>query len=76
VAEGGVEAPAPPELEPMQVQMLEDLRAKKGVPQLKHLQILKKANAAEVKFLSNDQFQKYIDYLNTLPDKEELTNAQ
>lgn len=61
-------APQQPELEKGKIQRLQILRRQKGVSDEKHQEFLKKLGVGSSKYLSEEQYQRYIDYLNKLPD--------
>jgi len=66
--ESGSEPPAPKELDKGKVQRLAILRKQKGITDEKHKEFLKNVGVESSKYLNEEQYKKYADWLEKQPD--------
>lgn len=63
------------ELPTDQVTYINDLLKQKGVTEATHTGMLKRINVTEIKYLTQEQYEKYVAYLEKLHDKEVKESA-
>jgi len=66
--ESGKEPAPPPELDKGKVQRLGILRRQKGVSEEKHKEMLDKAGVSSSKYLTEEQYKKYVEWMEKRPD--------